>query len=61
MSDEYGGKDYYAILGVNASATAEDIKKAFLKKCKETHPDTNNSDSASNFIDVNNAFEILKD
>ena len=62
MNPEYGGKDYYAILGVNSSASSEDIKKAFLKKCKETHPDANqDSDSSNSFIDVNNAFETLKD
>ena len=34
-------KDYYEILGVNKSANADEIKRAFRKKAHEYHPDKN--------------------
>ena len=52
--------DYYNILGVNKNASQSDIKKAFRKKAKETHPDKNGGDD-SKFKQVNEAYEVLSD
>ena len=39
--------DYYSILGVDKSANADDIKKAYRKKAKQYHPDKNPGDKNS--------------
>ncbi|QDZ23785.1 DnaJ-like protein [Chloropicon primus] len=56
-------KDFYDTLGVNRGASKGDIKKAYLQKAKELHPDTNTDDpdAASKFQDVQKAYEVLKD
>ena len=56
-------KDYYQILGVNKSATQEDIKKAFRKLARKYHPDVNqgNKDAEARFKEVNEAYEVLSD
>lgn len=50
----------YTVLGVSPNATSAEIRKAFLKKSKETHTDKNNSDS-SNFIKVKKAYDMLSE
>src|SRR5262245_7547756 len=56
-------QDYYELLGVNRTASAEDIKKAFRKLAMQHHPDRNpgNKEAERKFKDVNHAYDILKD
>lgn len=56
-------KDYYAILGVERSATTEEIKKAFRKVAWETHPDANPDDpqAEARFKLAAEAYEVLSD
>jgi curved DNA-binding protein len=56
-------KDYYAILGVNKTASKEDIKKAYRKLAKLHHPDANKGNKASEdkFKEISEAYEVLGD
>lgn len=56
-------KDYYAILGVNKSASATDIKQAFRKLARQYHPDVNPNDKSAEarFKEVSEAYEVLSD
>ncbi len=61
MAVEY--KDYYKLLGVSRQATKDEISKAFKKLARKYHPDMNQGDKTaeSNFKDINEAHEVLKD
>lgn len=55
-------KDYYSILGVDREATAEEIKRAFRRRARETHPDVAGHDGAEDsFKDLNEAYDVLSD
>src|SRR5271154_5496563 len=55
-------KDYYAILGVERGAGAEDIKKAYRKLARKYHPDVSKEPNAEEkFKEMAEAYETLKD
>jgi curved DNA-binding protein len=55
-------KDYYAILGVDRKASADDIKKAYRKLAQKHHPDVNKEKGAEEkFKEIAEAYQTLKD
>lgn len=55
-------RDYYDILGVDKSASKQDIKKAYRNLAKKFHPDVNKSaDAEDRFKEVQEAYEVLSD
>ena len=56
-------KDYYGVLGVKKSASAEDIRKAFRKLARKYHPDVNPGDKTAEekFKALSEANDVLSD
>ena len=55
--------DYYKVLGLDKSASQDDIKKAYSKLARKYHPDLNPNDKEANkkFQQINEANEVLSD
>ncbi len=55
-------RDYYKILGVGRTATAEEIKKSYRRLARKYHPDVSKEkDAEQKFKEVQEAYEVLKD
>lgn len=51
--------DYYEVLGIDRSASDEDIKKAYRKMSRKYHPDIAGPEFEEQYKEVNNAYEVL--
>lgn len=55
-------RDYYDVLGVPKTATADELKKAYRKLALEWHPDRNKAaDAEAKFKEINEAYQVLSD
>ncbi|NLA33258.1 MAG: molecular chaperone DnaJ [Tenericutes bacterium] len=55
-------KDYYESLGINKTATSDEIKSSFRKLAKKYHPDVNKSpDAETKFKEIQEAYAVLSD
>jgi DnaJ-class molecular chaperone len=53
-------QDFYKRLGIDRSATAAEVKKAYFKLAKKYHPDANPDDktAAKTFAEISEAYEV---
>ena len=56
-------RDYYEVLGVERSASADDVKRAYRKRAMELHPDRNPGDARAEeaFKECSEAYTVLSD
>lgn len=55
-------RDYYEVLGVQRTATQEEIQRSYRKLARKFHPDVNKAkDAEEKFKEINEAYEVLKD
>lgn len=56
-------RDYYEVLGIDKSASSDEIKKAYRTLAKKYHPDLNPGDKTAEekFKEINEAYEVLSD
>src|SRR6266516_5332639 len=55
-------KDYYAVMGVDRKASAEEIKNAYRKLARKYHPDVSKErDAEEKFKELGEAYETLSD
>ena len=60
---DYLEKDFYAVLGVTKTASADEIKKAYRKLARQYHPDANAGDTKAEekFKEISEAYDVLSD
>jgi molecular chaperone DnaJ len=57
-----GKRDYYQVLDVNRSASADEVRRAYRRLARQYHPDLNPSPEAEErFKEINEAYEVLSD
>lgn len=55
-------RDYYEVLGVSKTATADELKSAFRRLARQYHPDVNKApDAEEKFKEINEAYAVLSD
>lgn len=55
-------RDYYEVLGVSKTASAEEVKRAYRNLARKFHPDVNKAaDAADKFKEIQSAYDVLSD